>query len=575
MGKIGMPKHSSDIEDAKAVLKVFYEADGWVENDDLRNKLKIILDPNQYHSSYTKKAQIPLYFGFATCEDDSRSSRKRITENGKKHYLGIVGKNKDAIFETIVDSLENMVFGRNNYGCPSSDSDIDPPSLFIRAVLELGNLSLKEFEYLLWKLADKGDSYSNVINEIENIREKNDSNFPVEASESRYSDAKPLMYLIKIGFLIEAESSNRNKKYKISNEVMNRFKKRLYNLKVYNIDKNIDFEDRSFKEKICGNRITGGENILLYGVPGSGKSYTIKTTFCSDKKYMERVVFHPDYTYSDFVGQILPRVIKDINGEEKLRYVFVPGPFTKMLKKADTDPDNMYYLVIEEVNRGNAPAIFGEIFQLLDRKNNGESEYGISNYDIALKVYGDQDMAVKIPSNLTILATMNTSDQNVFTLDTAFQRRWNMQLIENRVEEAIHANSKILDTDITWKMFNEKINKFILEKSTGMVSSEDKRLGAYFIREQDLLYDTSQYNGQPKSEINKDSKSKFPAKVLKYLWDDVFKYSREDIFKDKYLCLEDVIFDFENSQGNKRFDVFKIPFITNEDQNIMYPIDHE
>ena len=114
-------------------------------------------------------------------------------------------------------------------------------------------------------------------------------------------------------------------------------------------------------------RKTSGENILLYGVPGSGKSWTIQHEYCDVEECMERLVFHPDYMYSDFVGQILPVVKKDDEGKEKVRYEFKPGPFTKILKKAYEDPQRSYYLVIEEINRGNAPAIFGEIFQLLDR----------------------------------------------------------------------------------------------------------------------------------------------------------------------------------------------------------------
>ena len=98
-----------------------------------------------------------------------------------------------------------------------------------------------------------------------------------------------------------------------------------------------------------------GVNVLFYGVPGAGKSHIINSKI--NKGRSERVVFHPDYTYSDFIGQILPR-LKD----ETPIYVFEPGPFTKILKKAYADRDNMYYLVIEEINRGNAPAIFGDIF---------------------------------------------------------------------------------------------------------------------------------------------------------------------------------------------------------------------
>ncbi|MEW9053444.1 MAG: AAA family ATPase [Neobacillus sp.] len=289
---------------------------------------------------------------------------------------------------------------------------------------------------------------------------------------------------------------------------------------------------------------------------------------------MERVVFHPDYTYSDFVGQILPRVMKDDNDVVgKLQYVFVPGPFTNMLKRAKNDSNNMYYLVIEEINRGNAPAVFGEIFQLLDRESTGESVYGISNYDIALEVYGDETNEVKIPSNLSIIATMNTSDQNVFTLDTAFQRRWNMRLIENNIKAARHADLNILDTTITWRTFNETINKLILENSFGNTSSEDKRLGAYFVRENDLMYDYKINSVNPiEQDLAENNNNKFPEKVLKYLWDDAFKYNRNDIFNEKYNCLEDVIEEFENAKGNERFKVFKISFDDNITQGIQYEI---
>ena len=290
-------------------------------------------------------------------------------------------------------------------------------------------------------------------------------------------------------------------------------------------------------------RMTGGENILLYGVPGSGKSYTIKKNYCSDENYIERVVFHPDYTYSDFVGQILPRVI-----DGQVNYVFTPGPFTKMLKKAEDDPTHKYYLIIEEINRGNAPAIFGEIFQLLDRKDEegeysineiGESEYGISNYDVALQVYNDATHQVKIPSNLFIIATMNTSDQNIFTLDTAFQRRWNMRHIKNNVFEATHAQEKIEGTNVSWGAFVTVINEMVIENSIDVVSSDDKRLGAYFVKKRDL------------------TTSRFSEKVLKYLWDDAFKMEKDVVFKEEYKSLEDIIMAYESSTEDRLSTVLK------------------
>ena len=190
---------------------------------------------------------------------------------------------------------------------------------------------------------------------------------------------------------------------------------------------------------------TLGDNILLYGVPGCGKSHEIKINYCDDDNFMERAVFHPDYTYSDFIGQILPKVSAD----GKVTYEFEPGPFTRILEKA-VNNEGTYYLVVEEINRGNAPAIFGDIFQLLDRDDNGESEYGISNEAIAEYVYKDKEKKVKIPGNLYILATMNTSDQNVFTLDTAFKRRWSMKRIENNIDECDFADQDVCESGISW-----------------------------------------------------------------------------------------------------------------------------
>jgi len=301
-------------------------------------------------------------------------------------------------------------------------------------------------------------------------------------------------------------------------------------------------------------RVKGGTNYLLYGVPGSGKSYTVETEFCKDPELTERVVFHPDYSNSDFIGQIIPK----IDESKCVYYDFSPGPFTRMLKKAYTNPGKMYYLIIEELNRGNAPAIFGEMFQLLDRTenadNNGESSYGIINFHVADFVYGDQEHPVLIPSNLSIAATMNTSDQNVFTLDTAFQRRWRMRMIENDIKKAAHAKKPILDTTVEWQKFNIAVNDLILENNSRLSSCEDKRLGAYFVTPSDLDYSNSE-----------EQLSRFPEKVLKYLWDDAFKFSREVIFDmDNNKSLEDIINKFKSAAEQDRFkSIFKENFLNN------------
>ena len=314
----------------------------------------------------------------------------------------------------------------------------------------------------------------------------------------------------------------------------------------------IPFNDFDINEN-CKKR--GGENILLYGVPGSGKSWTIKKEYCDDESRMERVVFHPDYTYSDFIGQIIPK----LDGK-KVFYDFSPGPFTSILKKAYDDPTKEYFLVIEEINRGNAPAIFGDVFQLLDRVTNedegllvGTSEYSISNEYIADIVYGDKTRKVRIEPNLSIIATMNTSDQNVFTLDTAFQRRWDMRLIQNTFEEASKEfrTAKILDSEVTWEKFCTVINEFILKNNMFNNSSEDKRLGTYFVNLNDLKYDNEEDGEYLKNR-------KFPEKVLKYLWDDAFKLDRDPVFKtNEFNSLELIIKEFNSNNKGKRFNIFQ------------------
>ena len=368
-----------------------------------------------------------------------------------------------------------------------------------------------------------------------------------------------------------------------------------YKLQFVN-DSDVTFGNYIMKS-IESERLSGGTNILLYGVPGSGKSWTIEHEYCKEGTKVERLVFHPDYTNADFVGQILP-VVDPV--DKMVTYEFTPGPFTNILREAYKNPQQSYVLIIEEINRGNAPAIFGDIFQLLDRcveeKNidgitypAGTSEYGITNENIAKNVYGRVNQKVRIPSNLSILGTMNTSDQNVFTLDTAFQRRWQMRLIENNFSNvrASLANAEILDTKVTWRRFCESVNTIIIGNKAKMASAEDKRLGVYFIHEKDLTFDNralpsgdymtliDEYNDLLRHELLEDITSEqklrleeirdavihnriFPEKVIKYLWDDAFKFNPEALFDTENMdSLEEVMRRFVYSKGEDRFSIFK------------------
>ncbi|MGN0730602.1 MAG: McrB family protein [Treponema sp.] len=296
-------------------------------------------------------------------------------------------------------------------------------------------------------------------------------------------------------------------------------------------------------EETASNYVSSFSQTIYYGVPGSGKSHKIdEQTQNIPEEQKIRVVFHPEYTNADFVGQILPVVDGDA-----VKYTFKPGSFTRILVAALKNPEKPYYLIIEEINRGNAAAIFGEIFQLLDRGSDGWSSYCIMNDDINYEIRKTvpelnwtANTGIRLPPNLSLFATMNTSDQNVFTLDNAFQRRWEMELVQNQCDDSSQMNAKITvnNQSITWKNFQTQINSIIGEKSNegGLSSMEDKRLGCWFIKAENGVID----------------EKKFANKVLKYLWDDAFKFYHQEIF-------ESDIKNFEELQKRffeKGFDVF-------------------
>ena len=334
--------------------------------------------------------------------------------------------------------------------------------------------------------------------------------------------------------------------------------------------------------------------IIYYGVPGCGKSYEVNKVInaeldkygVTDKEYHKvRCVFHPEYCNADFVGQIYPYVKPDNGGVE---YRFKPGPFAEIVRRAYRNPAEPFFLIIEEINRGNAAAIFGEMFQLLDRirpedgpeelsgniYNTGWSSYGVTNIDVNAYVrqkstdnpekieYDDSvpycneikfinNTAVRLPPNLSIYATMNTNDQNVFTMDNAFQRRFKSKMIRNVLDEnSAQYKTEIDDTGVCWGDFREWINEKILLPQTAVLKADDKCLGGWFI------------TGEKIGGVDKIKKEDFAEKVLKYLWDDVFKRNKSgEIFvkDDKINSLSDLIDAFETSVGFESFEkIFKM-----------------
>lgn len=285
---------------------------------------------------------------------------------------------------------------------------------------------------------------------------------------------------------------------------------------------------------------------IFYGAPGTGKSHALKD--CTKGCEVIRTTFHPDSDYSTFVGSYKPTSEVDSAGNEKIVYRFVVQSFLqayisawKKYKQANnsTQPEKVF-LVIEEINRGNCAQIFGDLFQLLDRNDSGFSDYQIkadsdmkkqlsrafSGLSIPLaehinSQYGDDDTTDKIisgdilllPNNLYIWATMNTSDQSLFPIDSAFKRRWNWTYmpISNANKDWV---IKIDNSSYDWWSFIEKIN----DKIGATTNSEDKKLGYFFCKAKDKVI----------------SQKTFVGKVIFYLWNDVFKdYDfDDDIFND-------------------------------------------
>ena len=269
------------------------------------------------------------------------------------------------------------------------------------------------------------------------------------------------------------------------------------------------------------------DNAIYYGAPGTGKSFTVDQ-FVSKRSSLKpiRTVFHPDTQYSDFTGSIKPTM----KGQD-IHYEFRPGPFTNALVKALNNKEEPVFLIIEEINRAPAAAVFGELFQLLDRVN-GESKYPIDASDPDMLAYINREIKedinkisqLYIPKNLSILATMNSSDQAVMPMDTAFKRRWSFVYTKMDFNNPDIANSHIqlaLDDDIyeiTWPILAKEINNILVARGV----EEDRLLGPLFV--------TS-------SELNTDRtiKQTMSGKLFVYLWDDVLRhYGRDAIFSSKY-----------------------------------------
>ena len=286
---------------------------------------------------------------------------------------------------------------------------------------------------------------------------------------------------------------------------------------------------KALKDEISSvNSDNISRQIIYFGAPGTGKSHKVREIIGEETNQPNvfRTTFHPDTDYASFVGCYKPSMRPTTSAEktltgkdEEIAYSFVPQVFTDAYVYAYKHPAETTYLVLEEINRGNCAQIFGDLFQLLDRKD-GVSEYKIkADNDLAkylVAQLGEESEGIKdgklcLPANLSILATMNTSDQSLFPMDSAFKRRWEWEYVPINYSADILSGS----FDITfgekvysWVEFIQSVNKHIFD----LTQSEDKQMGNFFIK-------------------HSVDESEFKSKVMFYLWYEVL---RDETGNNKY-----------------------------------------
>ena len=313
------------------------------------------------------------------------------------------------------------------------------------------------------------------------------------------------------------------------------------------------YSNNTFIEPVyaTGLKRNFARNRILFGAPGTGKSFTLngdrkellyndRTADESDLDHSlygtyERVTFHPDYSYANFVGTYKPVPCKDSDGKDAITYSYVPGPFmrtyVKALQNGRTEAPKPFLLVIEEINRANVAAVFGDVFQLLDRGDDEVSEYPIqASEDIKKYLAGElggnpNDYSeIRIPDNMFIWATMNSADQGVFPMDTAFKRRWDFTYLGIDDSEAGIVGKKVVlgqgeyQRGVEWNALRKAINNELLNYKV----NEDKLMGPYFIAKKNLP-EGEMFDGAVFTRI-------FKNKVIMYLFDDAAKQKRITLF---------------------------------------------
>ena len=551
MGLI-IPKCNAHPKTLEIALGIYYEKNDWVDNAQLINILSQKLFDAQIETdrkepqSYTKKTQVLSYYGLLEWEDPSKTqSRRRITPEGREFYETLVNNNLENRQRLLLRLLSSKTFGRNVLGC-DSDSDLEVPNIFIKSCMLIGDLTNKEFAYILGQMEFQNLELADVLLDLVIMRKQN-KEVSLNERTRKWADPKPILALADWGVLT-TESHGNSKVYNLNKELLDKYSEQIAKLRIRNT-----YSNRSNNDSTTATETSSSPLQLIYfGTPGSGKSYKVQQSLEDvSEDNVFRTTFHPDSDYASFVGCYKP----SMHGSD-ITYEFTPQVFTNAYvqawkKQAEATEQGLeqaekVFLVIEEINRGNCAQIFGDLFQLLDRNEDGTSTYKIrADQDLAnylMKELGENHDGIKggnlrLPGNLHIIATMNTSDQSLFPMDSAFKRRWDWEYVPIDYSENVDSGQFLITIDkktYRWVDFLKAVNERILSAT----DSEDKQMGNFFIK-------------------HSVEEKEFKSKVMFYLWHEVCKdeYHTKNNFFRTLQDNEEEEFSFNELHGENGMNI--------------------
>lgn len=447
---------------------------------------------------------------------------------GKLEYEFYGIRNRDSIFDNADLSVLNNKFKKIN-----NSTFIYPDNICSEDSRNLANDIIKAFKAWLREGELKDKTISNYISGINKICNE----FKEDILELNHVEFEKFYNEIKEN--IEFQKINQQSNRTLSSALLK-------------------YREFINLENICFS-LNKAHNRIVFGAPGTGKSYKINKEIKENnlKKLSKRVTFHPNYTYSQFVGSYKPVSKVSVENNEKkeiVAYEFVAGPFLNVLIEALKDENKgiPHVLVIEEINRANPAGVFGDVFQLLDRNSDGKSTYTI-NMPTEMKKFVNKELGfdsnnyideLYIPNNMYIWATMNSADQGVYPMDSAFKRRWSFEYIgidknEEKLKGKDYEFISLKDKGNTYSLYEwNTVRKAINKKLKGKVN-EDKLLGPFFLSKTELL--RCKENQEEFDEI-------FKSKVLMYIYEDILKHKKIDFFIEGVQTLSDVMNAYDNGK---------------------------